>query len=310
MAMLRPMEPSALGPGPLLRRPGLLAAGVTDEEVRRMRRRGELITICRGTYVDPADPRLRRPEERHLLQVAAVVPRIATDAVVSHQSAAVLHGLPVWNLPLGRVHVTRARRSSASRTQRLYVHTAPLDADELATVDGIAVTSVVRCLVDIARTAGVEEAVPVLDAALHRHLVTRAELVGALERSARWPGSPKARRAVDFADPRPMSVGESRSRVAMARLGVVVPVLQWAVTGPGGRVLGTADFGWPEQGIAGEFDGFVKYGRSLRAGQVPADVVFAEKRREDAMRSVLRGFVRWVWAELDDFAEVAARLPR
>jgi hypothetical protein len=304
------VELPALGPDALLRRPGLLAAGVTDDELRRMRRRGELVTICRGAYADPDDPRLRRPEERHVLQAVALVSRIAADAVASHQSAAVLHGLPVWNLPLARVHVTRPRRSGASRNRRLYVHTAPLAADELTVVDGIAVTSVARCLVDIARTTGFEESVAVLDAGLHRHLVTRAGLVEALERAAGWPGAPKARRAVEFADPRAMSVGESRSRVAMARFGVATPVLQWDVTDARGRVLGTADFGWPEHGVAGEFDGQVKYGRLLRAGQAPADVVVAEKRREDRMRTALRGFVRWAWAELDDFLAVAERLPR
>ena len=294
----------------LLLRRGLLAAGVTDDEMRRMRRRGELATVGPGAYIDTADPRLRRPEDRHVLQVAAAVPRIAPDAVVSHQSAAVLHGLPVWNLVLTRVHVTRPRRSGAFRTGRLEVHTAPLDADEIGRVDGVAVTSPARTLVDIARTSGFEEAVAVLDAALHKHLVDRGALATALDRAARWPGAPRARRAVGFADPRPMSVGESRSRVVMARLGVATPVLQWKVVGPGGRVLGTADFGWPEHGFAGEFDGFVKYGRLLRPGQMPAEVVFAEKRREDAMRTVLRGFARWVWDEIGAFEEVAQRLPR
>jgi hypothetical protein len=216
----------------------------------------------------------------------------------------------VWGLELTRVHVTRSRRSGALRSGRLVVHAAPLEDDEISVVDGLAVASIARTLVDIARASGFEEAVAVLDAAMHRHLVDRAALDGALDRARRWPGAPKARRAVEFADPRAMSVGESRSRVAMARLGVRPPVLQWAVVTPGGRVLGTADFGWPEHGIAGEFDGFVKYGRLLRPGQVPADVVFAEKRREDAMRTVLRGFVRWVWDEIAAFEDVASRLPR
>jgi hypothetical protein len=87
-------------------------------------------------------------------------------------------------------------------------------------------------------------------------------------------------------------------------------VLLWPVAASGGRILGTADFGWPQHGVAGEFDGFAKYGRSRRSGRSPADVVFAEKRREDAMRTVLRGFVRWVWDEIDDFDEVSRRLPR
>ena len=275
-----------------------------------MRRRGELVAVRPGVYLDRADPRLCRPEERHAVQVAAALSRIAPDAVVSHQSAAVLYGLPVWNVPLGRVHVTRAKRSGGLCTGRLYVHTAPLDVDEVVLVHGVARTSVPRTLVDLARILAFEEAVAVLDAALHKHLVSRAELASALQRTARWKGAPGARRAVDFADPRPMSVGESRSRVAMARIGVATPVLQWQVGGPGEIVLGTADFGWPDHGCAGEFDGFVKYGRLLRPGQVPADVVFAEKRREDGMRTVLRGFARWVWDEIDAFDEVARRLPR
>ena len=92
-----------------------------------MHRRGELARIAPGAYLDPADPRLQRPEDRHLLQVVAAVPRMAPDAVVSHQSAAVLHRLPVWHLPLARVHATRPRRSGALRTGRLHVHTAPLE---------------------------------------------------------------------------------------------------------------------------------------------------------------------------------------
>ncbi len=303
------MNLPTLGPGPLLLR-DLVAAGVAEDEVRRLHRRGELARIAPGAYLDAADPRLQRPEDRHLLQVVAAVPRIASDAVVSHQSAAVLHRLPVWHLPLTRVHATRPRRSGALRTGRLQVHTAPLEPDEIVVVDGVAVTAVARTATDIARTAGFEEAVAVLDAALHRHLVTVAGLATCVDRMAGWPGVPRARRAVDFADPRSMSVGESRSRVAMARLGVATPVLQWPVVGRSGRILGTADFGWPEHGVVGEFDGSGKYGRLLRPGQVPADVVFAEKRREDAMRTVLRGFVRWVWDEIDAFADVAGRLPR
>jgi hypothetical protein len=297
------------GPGPLLR-PALLGAGITDDELRRLRRRGELAPLAAGAYVDPADPRLRRPGSRHALLVAAALPRVAADAVVSHVSAAVLHGLPVWDVPLGRVHTTRPRRSGGLRTGRLHVHTAPLDPEDVVDLAGTAVTSVERTLLDLGRTVGFEQAVVPTDAARRRHLTDRAALLAALGRVARWPGAPRARRVVAFADPGADGVGESRSRVAMARFGVLPPVLQWPVVGPDGRVLGTADFGWPEHGVAGEFDGLVEYGRLVRAGQVPADVLVDEKRREDAMRSVLRGVVRWTWGELGEFTAVAGRLPR
>jgi len=231
-----------------LLRANLLAAGMTDDELRRLRRRGELTAIERGTYVGSADPRLRARDARHALLVAAAVPRVATDAVISHVSAAILHGLPIWNIPLGRVHTTRPKRSGGLRTGRLHVHTAPLDPDEIVLVDGVAVTSPLRTLLDLARTAGFERAVVVADAALHRHLVARTDLLTGVQRFARWRGAPEARRVAAFADPRPESPGESRSRVAMARLGVVPPVLQWKVLGAGGSVLGIADFGWPEYG--------------------------------------------------------------
>ncbi|MGQ0573349.1 MAG: hypothetical protein ACT4RN_03985 [Pseudonocardia sp.] len=294
----------------LLLRPGLLAAGLTDDELRRLRRRGTLVAVGRGAYVRSADERLRHRDARHALLVRATVARVAEDAVVSHVSAAVLHGLPVWNTALDRVHTTRPKRSAGLRTGRLHVHAAPLEPDEIVDVDGMAVTSPLRTLLDLARTAGFEQAVVAADAALHRHLVTGSDLLAGVDRFAGWRGAPAARRVAAFADPRVESPGESRSRVAMARLGVAPPVLQWEVRGPGGAVLGTADFGWPECGWAGEFDGLVKYGRLLRPGEVPADVLVAEKRREDAMRTQLRGFSRWTWSEIDTFAEVARRLPR
>ncbi|WP_300009015.1 hypothetical protein [Pseudonocardia sp.] len=301
------MDLPSAGPGPLLRS-GLLAAGVTDGELRRLRRLRELAPLAAGAYVVPDDPRLRSPESRHALLVAAAVPRVAADAVVSHVSAAVMWGLPIWNTRLDRVHTTRPRRSGGVRTGRLHGHTAPLDPDEIRWIGGVAVTGPARTLADVARTERFEQAVVIVDAALHRHLVTRDELVAALDRMSRWPGVPAARRVITFADPRPESPGESRSRVAMARLGLPVPVLQWEVVRADGVTLGRVDFAWPEHGRVGEFDGYVKYGRLLRPGQVPADVVFSEKRREDAIRAEELGMTRWTWPEIDTFTDVARKL--
>jgi len=49
----------------------------------------------------------------------------------------------------------------------------------------------------------------------------------------------------------------------------------------------------------GEFDGRVGYGRLVRPGQSPADAVYEEKLREDAIRDTGRQVVRWTWPELD-----------
>ena len=62
-------------------------------------------------------------------------------------------------------------------------------------------------------------------------------------------------------------------------------------------------------GAVGEFDGEIKYGRLLKPGQSPGEVVFAEKVREDRIRATELGMARWVWDELGPaFGPVAARI--
>jgi hypothetical protein len=58
----------------------------------------------------------------------------------------------------------------------------------------------------------------------------------------------------------------------------------------------------------GEFDGRIKYGRLLRPGQDAGDAVFAEKRREDAIRDEDWGVVRWVWSDLERPDRFAGRV--
>lgn len=289
---------------PVLRRPDLLAEGWTDRELRRRRHRGELRSVCRGAYLLDGDERLDDRARHHALRVTAPSPLLSPDAVVSHVSAAVLHGLAVWGLPLGRVHHTRDRRAGSRRTPTRHLHAAPLWPEDVVGIEGVAVTSVARTLDDLARSVGLAPAVAVLDDALHRDLVGPPELAAVLARTSGWRGAPAARRAVGFADGRAMSVGESRSRVAMAELGLPVPELQREI---GGAYV---DFAWPAFRTVGEFDGRVKYGRYLQPGQDPGDAAFAEKIREDRIRDEGWRVVRWVWADLEDFRVVAHRLRR
>jgi hypothetical protein len=289
-------------------RPELLAAGFTDGEVQRLRRAGVLSPIRRGAYLPGGDPRLADPVARHALLVRSTVPRAAWNSVVSHISAAVLHGLPVWGVPLSRVHVTRDGSGGGRVDHCLHVHVAPLDAEEVVEIDGIAVTSLARTVVDLARSVGFEEAVVVADAALARS--DPPDLEEALDRAAGWRGAPAARRAVAFADGRSGSVGESRSRIAIAAAGLPPPVLQLEIRAARGRLVGYTDFGWPAYRTVGEFDGQIKYGRLLRPGQEPGDAVFAEKVREDRIRASGLTVVRWTWSEIPRFEAVAERLRR
>lgn len=292
----------------LHRRRDLVAVGYSAEELKRARRDGELSLVRRGTYLRGPVP--SRDEARHGLLVHAATKDLVAEAVVSHVSAAVLHGLPVWNVPLGRVHVTRDRGHGGRSGTRAHVHVAPLAPDERCVVGGVAVTSVARTVVDLARTAGFEQAVVIADAALCRNQVTPFDLAAALRRAAGWPGIPTARRVVAFADAGGQSPGESRSRVAIARAGLPEPVLQWPVRSAGGDVVGFADFAWPQLRTVGEFDGRTKYGRLLRPGETPEEAVYREKLREDAFRAEDLWVARWIWPEIDPFRPVARRIRR
>lgn len=301
-------------PEGLTSRPALLAGGLTDAELRRLRVARTVVTLRPGGYVAADDPRLDDPAARHVLAIEAAVPHLAPDSVVSHVSAAVLHGLPVWGIPLDRVRVTRDRRSGGRRTRRVHVYAAPLESDEIVEVAGMPVTSVARTVADLARTVAFEEAVVVADGALrpepHGRGLGRPELFASVERAAHRPGCPNARRAVAFPDGRAEGPGESRSRVAMAMLGLPVPILQHDVRDAAGAFLGRVDFWWPERGTVGEFDGRVKYGRLRKPGQDAAEVVWQEKRREDALRDTGVSVVRWTWDELADFRAPAERIRR
>ncbi|MBW0091403.1 hypothetical protein I4I73_21565 [Pseudonocardia sp. KRD-184] len=291
----------------VLLRARLLAEGWSDAELRRRRQSGELVAVGRGGYLPADDPRLTTAAAAHALRIESGEPLRADDSVISHVSAAVLHGLPVWGLPLGRVHRTRDRRTGGRRTPTAHLHTAPLDAEDVTSIDGRLVTAVARTLADIGRTEGFEQTVVLADAALHRRLLDAAALRRVLARTSGWRGAPPARRALGFADGRSESVGESRSRVAILRAGLPVPDLQWEVSASHAW-LGRVDFAWP--GVVGEFDGRVKYGKYLRPGQDAGDAVFAEKQREDRIRDEGLRVVRWVWDDLRWFGEVAERLRR
>jgi hypothetical protein len=302
------MTDASAPPSELLLRRDALATGRSDDELGRLVRAGQLSRLRRGAYVDQVLP--PDAEAVHRLLVRATVAGLRRAAVVSHQSAAVLHGLPLWDVPLDRVHVTRRPRAWIDTSAVMCCHVARLRDDEVIEVGGLPVTDPVRTALDLARSLPHEAAVVTLDAALHRGVLSQDALRTRLFDIAGVPGSRSAARAVLAADGRSESVGESRSRVILHRWKLPPSALQHEVRSAHGGLIGRADFAWEEHRLLGEFDGRIKYGRLLLPGQDAGDAVFAEKRREDAMRDENWNVVRWVWSELRRPDRVAARVRR
>ncbi len=263
--------------------------GLTRNSLNRLLREDELSRIRRGVFTDPTPA----PDNIvHTQLIHATLPLLSAEAVVSHQSAAILLGLPYAGQPPNRVHVTRLTGSNGRSRGCLTVHKALLSPDEITDVGGVPVTTLARTAVDLARDSSYEWGVIAMDAAL-RLGASREELGASVLQCGRMWGVTRARAALDFADGRSESPLESVSRVHFSRMGIPMPEPQFVIRTPSGQFVARADFGWKAERLVGEADGMIKYGELLRPGQTAIDAVRSEKAREQAIRDQGFWVVRW-----------------
>jgi hypothetical protein len=282
--------------------------GYSPGELSRLVRQGRLLRLRRGAYA-ASDGEPLDAIAAHRRLIAATVPTLVSNAVISHASAALLHGLPAFRVRLDRVQLTRPDVPGGKRRPGIDLHAAPLPGADIVVIDGIPTTSRARTVADLARSQTLESAVVTGDAALASGLQP-AELIECIDRMRRWPGVVQARRVAAFLDARSESPGESRSRVAFRAMGISAPIPQYEVFDEKLRLVARADFCWEAQRTIGEFDGKAKYGRLLRPGETPESAVYREKLREDALRGLGWQVVRWTWSELDTPRLIADRLQR
>ena len=221
------------------------------------------------------------------------------ENVASHLSAAALHRLPLIGRWPTTVHVLKAGApggSSSSGITRHRVDRAP----ETVTIDDVVTTTLSRTLIDVASTSSLLVAVAMMDAAIRSGAVDKNHLAREIEAL----GVPRRARAVwnalEFADGRSGSPGESLCRVRTWELRFQAPQLQTNVVTRLGRF--DVDFDWPDARLFGEFDGKVKYTRdAYMKGRSIDEVVLDEKAREDAIRSSTgKSFIRCIWREALD----------
>lgn len=275
----------------------LIARGYTSQTVGRAAAAGELIRLRPGFYV-AGDARDLDRKDRHLLSVVAT--DCALDgAVFTHWSAAMLHGLPDWGLPLRTTSVSRYGHAQRSRTTRLVRHDlCPVGRDEVVSIEGLSVTSADRTIVDIARSCDLAASVAVADAALHSALVTPDSLHDALELAAGRSGIKKARTAIALTDIDSESVAETRSRLCFADFGLPEPETQVDIFDDDGSFIGRVDFLWREFGVIGECDGFGKYFDGADAAETRRRLG-AEKDRDAHLMALGFRLIHWRWADLE-----------
>lgn len=291
-------------------RTDVLAEGHDDRAIRRAVRLRAWVRLRPGTYTF-SDLWNDDEEQRHRVLGRAVATKLGPAVALSHTTAALMHGLRVWDADLSKVHVTRLD-GGAGRTESGVVHHEGLTLpSDLRTVDGVLVTHPARAAIEAASLLSPEAGLGPLDSVLQLGVADRAELDTAFALLRSWRDMQGVQIPVRMADAGAQSIGESRTRYLCYAFHLPAPQLQYEVYDKSGRLLGITDFAWPEHRLLGEFDGKVKYGRHLRPGEAPGDAVFREKRREDAICERLGWrMIRITWADLYRAAETAARISR
>jgi hypothetical protein len=262
---------------------------VLDRAVRK----GRLVRLIVGAYVDAAVWQAFDGRERHLLRAHAARLIRRRRLVFSHWTAAAVWGLPLVDPLPESVHVVAEPASGGRTDSRLVRHCVGIP-EPTTWLHGLEVTGLARTVMDLARIAPFPTSVAVADAALARGGgVTRDELEAHVG-PPRHRGAARAARVAAFADAGSGSPGESVSRASMALAGIPRPVLQHRFDDQTGAMF--VDFWWPRFGLVGEFDGAVKYDDPVfLRGRTPQQALLDEKRREDRIRALGPRVTRWGW---------------
>ena len=170
--------------------------------------------------------------------------------------------------------------------------------------DGIPLTSLARTAVDLMRESDRTTALIVGDQAL-RLGCAKPELIEVAEYCSGWRGGKQAAELASLADSRAESAAESLGRLVVHDAGLRDYVPQFEVIDANGRQR-RLDIAFPDRWTALEPDGKVKYDDPHGD---PADVLWKEKLREDAIRDVGWEIVRATWHQLSrERAQLIARL--
>lgn len=283
--------------GGIILRHQAIAAGYGAAELRALLRPGgDWIAVRRGAYAD-----------RHVIEAASATDRlIAKDwaahlvtrvpHIMSHDSAARLHRVPLVDSESTESHITRPRLSGARNEHGIRHHLArrPVSVED---VGGLIATGMARTVIDLGRWHGYAQCVVAADNAL-RAGVPRADLIAELGRETAWPNTAAVLAAVSFADAGADNIAESLSRILVSELGFGPVDTQFAVLTADGRIV------WCDLRVGChvfEFDGRIKFtpvGQGGVATKPIEQVLWDERKRQQQICAVGLGMSRLTWSDL------------
>ncbi|GAA3731675.1 hypothetical protein GCM10022239_05330 [Leifsonia bigeumensis] len=272
------------------------------EDLARSATSGRLHRVARGAYL-PADVWTALDDrKKYLTLIRAVATTRQFRPVLSHLSAAAIHGLPMVGAWPSTVHTIVGQTAGGRSRNRVVKHSLLLDDADVVEIDGLFVTSIARTVLDVAASASPLVAVTMADRALHVDrrgqilpMTTKAALLDVWERSLPIRAHARTKGVIEFSTELADSPLESVSRVNMRVIGCPRPLLQSPFSDYRG-FIGETDFDWPSFNLVGEADGDIKYLDELYRGGRSAEQVMRDERiRENRLRALKLEVSRWDW---------------
>jgi hypothetical protein len=295
------------------RRADLVAAGVPASRLDNDLRARRTTSVFRGVLVgsDALGAAARRR--------AALLTQ-DPSAVLSHRSAAVVHGfrwLPAeWSDTDATVHITVPTTDKHRQRAGLALHRSALDPASVVVVNCEPCTSRARTLVDLARSNEPRLlTVQLLDGEIGRGCSV-GDLRAELDRCIGQRGSRIARDRVEAAALGVDSPQETEMRLILLDGGVVGIRPDVRLHDEIGHVVARADLGDPDLMLWGEYDGYDVHSQRASFRNDRAGDRWLERRGWHVMRFTdadLRrpaAMVReWVWAQRNAPMRIAAMSP-
>jgi very-short-patch-repair endonuclease len=263
----------------LVTRPELLAAGVTDEEIKQRLRKGALLREYPGVYrVGHRAPSL---EARYVAAVRAC----GEGALLSGRAAGYLFGALKGLAPPPEVTAPTQRRVKGVQTRRSRV-----DPRDATTFRRIPVTTLPRTLVDLAAVLDPDELARACHEAEVRHGTTAALVEAVLERRPKSPGAAKLRAVLRGDAPITLSRLEKRFLALLRQARLALPVTNRRT----GRHW--VDCRWPDLRLTVELDSY-RYHNSRHAWE-------QDRRREREARARGDDFRRYTYGDVFEQPEL------
>jgi len=262
----------------------LRARGEQTRSLEKGVRTGRFLRIRPGAYAVAAEWHAAEPRDRHRAAMDALLATSARVPVFSHESAALVQGIPVIGSWPDLPHIIAS--DPGHRSPLNVIAHRPRHPWLIEPVGGCMATTPACTAINLAASRPLAAGVAALDHVIASG-VPKDAIAAMVEEWRPFHGVRRAQRALAIATGLAETPLESISLVPIALAGFESPEQQVVVVVRGRRYR--LDFFWRDQGIVGEADGRGKY--------LTAADLWEEKRREDALRSLGLGFARWGWDE-------------